>query len=224
MNVNETESNDLLINDIFYKTGGVETRIPYDVLSGNCTLKPEDKEIQDWLQKKNMFKIEYVYKGRCINVEHGHYLEGIILYTKKAELIPNNMVQIKRELYSHFGFVGIDSKEHKEWRITPEESIFIIKLEDELKRKVDSFIYRKMNVRAKALGAGLEFTCFDLAKNWNEDYEYRLCYSDKNELKKHNDDGSNQRFKQELEKLIFKNNYFGIYDNNSPMTRFIVRR
>lgn len=70
----------------------------------------------------------------------------------------------------------------------------------------------------------MEFTCSDLSKKWNKDYEYRLCYADKNELKKHNDDGSNQLFAQELERLIFKNNYFGIYDNNSPVVRFIVGR
>lgn len=224
MNENETESNDLLINDIFYKTSRMETRIPYEVLSGIRTLKPEDKEIQDWFKKKYMIRIEYVYKGKYISVEHGHYLEGVVLYIRKDELIPDNMAQIKRELYSHFGFAGIDSEEHKEWGITPEEAIFILILEDELKQKVDDFIYSKMCIRAKALGAGLEFTCFDLAEHWNEDYEYRLCYADRDALKKHNDDGSNQLFAQEIEKLIFKNNYFGIYDDNSPKIRFIVRR
>jgi hypothetical protein len=224
INLFRSKSKDLFMNDIFYKTSREETRIPYEVLSGIRTLNEEDKEIQNWLQKENQINIKYVFRGRCINVEHGHYLEGVVLYISKDAVAPDNEKQIKLELYERFRFVGIDSKEHKEWGIAPEEAIFFLKLEDEFKKKVDNFIYDKMKIKAILLGARLEFTSFDLARRCKQDYEYRLCYPNEYELKKHNKDGSNQWVERELEKLIVNNNYVGIYDDISPMVRFIIRR
>lgn len=42
-------------------------------------------------------------------------------------------------------------------------------------------------------------------------------------LKKHDDDGPNDSIKQELEKLISRNNYAGIYNDIAPTIRFIVK-
>jgi hypothetical protein len=178
-----SKSEDLLINDTFYKASREETRIPYEVLSGIRTLNEEDKEIQNWLQKENHINIKYVFRGRYINVEHGQYLEGVALYVSKDTVVPNNEKQVKLELYEKFRFVGIDSKEHKEWGITPEEAILFLKLEDEFKKKVDNFIYKKMQAKAVLLGAYLEFTSFDLAISSKQDYEYRICYLNGDELK-----------------------------------------
>ncbi|HEX9058700.1 MAG TPA: hypothetical protein VF941_00810, partial [Clostridia bacterium] len=79
MNVDETKSDDLLINDVYYKTGREITRVPYEVLFGIRTLSPEDKEICDWLEMEKKIKINYIYRGRGISVEHGYYLEGVYL-------------------------------------------------------------------------------------------------------------------------------------------------
>ncbi|HEY9059898.1 MAG TPA: hypothetical protein VIO64_05240 [Pseudobacteroides sp.] len=116
--------------------------------------------------------------------EHGLYLEGIALFVSKDEVIPKNSTRIKRELYKSFEFPEINSKEHKEWGITPEKGILFLKLEDELKMTVDNFIYNIIRDKAKCLGAKLEFTCLDLAKRLNQNYEYRLCYTSLDELKK----------------------------------------
>ncbi|HOJ76824.1 MAG TPA: hypothetical protein PLZ08_03310 [Bacillota bacterium] len=75
--------NELLIDDVFFKTNFEEYRISYEVLSGIRSLEAEDEPVSDWLWQHYQIKIEYLYKGRCIQVEHGHYLEGIILYITK---------------------------------------------------------------------------------------------------------------------------------------------
>ncbi|HEX9061356.1 MAG TPA: hypothetical protein VF941_14345, partial [Clostridia bacterium] len=148
---------------------------------------------------------------------------GVYLYITRDVVIPKKIVHIKRELYEKFKFDGIGSKEHLEWGITPEKAIFFLRVEDELKSQVDSFIYDNLKKKVNKLGAVLEFTCFDLAKRLNEAYEYRLRYLDENELMKHNIDGSNQSIAQELKRLIMKNNYAGIYDDISPSIRFIIK-
>ncbi len=114
-------SKDLMLNDIFYTTGFETTRIPYEVLYGFRTIKPEHKSIQSWLEAEHKINLEYVYKGKIINVEHGHYLEGVNLCISKKTEIPNNTEQIRKELNARFMFSGIDTTEHKEWGITPEE-------------------------------------------------------------------------------------------------------
>lgn len=214
--------NDLLIDDIFFKTNFEVYRIPYEVLHGFRSLKAEDEPVKNWLWQHYQIKIEYLYKGRHINVEHGYYLEGIILYITKDAILPANVTQVKQELIKQFHFDGIDSDEHQEWGITPEEAICFVKLEDRLKEQVDHFIYDILKQKVKQWGASLEFTGFDLAMRWNQGYEYRVCYPSKNELKKHNDNGDNQAFKSRLETLIRKNNYCGIYDDIVPAVRFLV--
>lgn len=142
-----------------------------------------------YLQNKKVYitKKDMVDKQMKINMdktEHGLYLEGIALFVSKDEVIPKNSTRIKRELYKSFEFPEINSKEHKEWGITPEKGILFLKLEDELKMTVDNFIYNIIRDKAKCLGAKLEFTCLDLAKRLNQNYEYRLCYTSLDELKK----------------------------------------
>lgn len=215
--------NDLLIDDIFFKTNSEEYRIPYEVLCGIRSLKVEDEPVRNWLWQRYQIKIEYLYKGRCISVEHGHYLEGVILYITKEVILPTDVDQVKQGLLRQFSFRGIDSAEHKEWGITPQEAISFVRLEDQLREQVDHFIYNLLKQKAKQLGASLQFTCFEFARRLNQEYEYRVCYPNENELKKHNDNGDNQAFRSRLETLIRKNNYFGIYDAQVPAVRFIVR-
>ncbi len=212
-----------MINDTFYKTGFEITRIPYEVLYGLRTLKQEYKDIQSWFKENYQICIKYIHKGKIINVEHGHYLEGINLYIKK-DIILNDIGQIKHDLNTYFKFSGIDTAEHKEWGITPEDSISFIILEDALKTNVDNFIYNMMKNKVLQFGAHLEFTSFDLAQRYKENYEYRICYLNENELEKHNNNKDNSKIAKEFDMLIFNNNYMGIYNDLSPKLKFIVRK
>ncbi|HOJ76825.1 MAG TPA: hypothetical protein PLZ08_03305 [Bacillota bacterium] len=108
------------------------------------------------------------------------------------------------------------------WGITPDKAIRFVKLEDELRKQVDHFIYDLLKKEVRQLGADLRFTGFKLARHWNQEYEYRVCYPNENELKQHNDNGANQALISRLKALICKNNYFGIYNDNVPSVRFIA--